>query len=104
MAKEKLSLRRKAVKRARVGKNSVKSRRKMVPDVASVPRKGTELAERHLALHPESKVLFMSGYMDDFMLRRNGISQDAPILQKPFSMDLLIRRLRELLDGEHDSG
>lgn len=62
MAKEKLNIRRKAVKLARVGKDSVNSRKKAVPDVASAPRKGTELAERHLALHPESKVLSMSGY------------------------------------------
>jgi len=60
---------------------------------------GLELARRHLSLHPKSKILYMSGYTDDSLVRQNGFEQDAVFLQKPFSMETLARRLRDLLDG-----
>ena len=71
----------------------------LVTDIVMPGMSGLELARRHLSLHPKSKVLYMSGYTDDSLVRQNGFEQDAVFLQKPFSMETLARRLRDLLDG-----
>jgi DNA-binding NtrC family response regulator len=52
------------------------------------------LAERH----PRLKVLFMSGYTDDMVTREGMIDPETAFLQKPFSNDGLLRKVREVLD------
>jgi FixJ family two-component response regulator len=42
-------------------------------------------------------VIFVSGYSQD-VARARGAAQDAPFLQKPFTMDVLLRAVRETLD------
>jgi len=71
----------------------------LVTDVVIPDMSGRTLAERALVLRPTMKVLFMSGYTDDVVLR-HGISQDvAPFLQKPFLPEDLSRQVREVLDA-----
>jgi len=41
----------------------------------------------------------MSGYTDDAMVRRNVLDGETPFLQKPFTKDSLIRKVREVLDA-----
>jgi two-component system, cell cycle sensor histidine kinase and response regulator CckA len=60
---------------------------------------GPELAERICALRPSVKVLFMSGYTDRAIRLQDRISQGASFIQKPFTPNLLARKLRELLGG-----
>jgi signal transduction histidine kinase/CheY-like chemotaxis protein len=60
---------------------------------------GMELATRLVPLRPQMKVLFMSGYTDDAILRRGVLSEEAAFLQKPFTPDVLARKVREVLDG-----
>ncbi len=65
---------------------------------------GRELAERVQADRPGVRVLFMSGYTSDTVLR-NGIAEDtASFVQKPFTADTLATRVRELLDDGSASG
>jgi DNA-binding response OmpR family regulator len=45
------------------------------------------------------KVLFMSGYTDDTLLSEGIKVQGTPFLQKPFTLQELGRRVRELLDS-----
>jgi two-component SAPR family response regulator len=59
---------------------------------------GKELADRITALHPQVKVLFMSGYTGDALGRVGEIS-DRVLLEKPFTASALIRRVCEVLDG-----
>jgi two-component system cell cycle sensor histidine kinase/response regulator CckA len=59
---------------------------------------GRELANRLLVDRPAMKLLFMSGYTDAAILHREGLDVGAPFLQKPFTPDALVRRVREVLD------
>jgi FixJ family two-component response regulator len=59
---------------------------------------GRELAERLSALRPGLRVLYLSGYTDDAVLRHGVCREVVALLQKPFSSDLLLRKVREILD------
>jgi DNA-binding NarL/FixJ family response regulator len=60
---------------------------------------GAELAKRLSARAPQMKVLFMSGYIGDDIVRQGIQEQEVPFLQKPFTPLVLTRRVREVLDG-----
>lgn len=59
----------------------------------SGPQVGAQIVEGH----PETKVMFMSGYSDQTM--HEGLSSGAAFLPKPFTPDVLVRRVREALAG-----
>jgi PAS domain S-box-containing protein len=71
----------------------------LVTDVVMPEMNGRELAETLQDRRPDLKVLFMSGYTDDEVLRRGVSGRDAPFVRKPFSPEELVRRVRSLLDG-----
>ena len=71
----------------------------LVTDVVMPGKSGRELAEHLLALRPELKVLFMSGYTDDAMLRHGVMSPGSAFIQKPFALEELLGRVRSLLDA-----
>jgi two-component system cell cycle sensor histidine kinase/response regulator CckA len=56
------------------------------------------VAERLKALRPETGVLFMSGYTDEAIGQHGVLDQRTHFIQKPFSADALLRKLREVLD------
>ncbi len=60
---------------------------------------GPELAGRLAAIHPETRILFISGYAGSSVLRDGAAIDDTAFLQKPFSAGVLTRRIRELLAG-----
>jgi hypothetical protein len=70
----------------------------LVTDVVMPEMGGGELVERLLARRPDLKVLYISGYTNDEVLRR-GVGAPASFLHKPFTSDGLMRRVREVLDG-----
>jgi DNA-binding NarL/FixJ family response regulator len=61
---------------------------------------GRELAERLLLLHPEMKVLYMSGYPDDATMRHGILGEGANFIPKPFSLEALVSKVREVLHQE----
>ena len=70
----------------------------LLTDVVMPDMGGRQLAEALKARRPGLKVLFMSGYTDDTVLRDGLASPDQLFLQKPFSVAALGRRVREVLD------
>ncbi len=58
---------------------------------------GPALADRFNTVRPGARVLFMSGYAGDDLARR-GVVEEADLIPKPFTADLLVRRVREVLD------
>jgi PAS domain S-box-containing protein len=70
----------------------------LLTDVVLPQMSGRELAERLKTLRPDIKVLYMSGYTDDAILRHGVIDQETAFLQKPFTTTVLTRKVREVLD------
>ena len=70
----------------------------LVTDVVMPVRSGPEVAELLRQDYPELKVLFMSGYTDDAVIRRGVRTAEATFIQKPFSPLALAQKVRELLN------
>jgi FixJ family two-component response regulator len=62
---------------------------------------GRELAERLLEARSGLRVIFMSGYTADTLLRQGIAENGRPFLQKPFTAHQLAKKVRETLDGAH---
>jgi two-component system, cell cycle sensor histidine kinase and response regulator CckA len=69
----------------------------VISDVVMPKMNGREFADKLLKLLPETKVLFVSGYADDVILRTGVSVQGTPFLQKPFSLRQLGSIVNELL-------
>ena len=57
------------------------------------------MADRVVAKSPHTRVLFMSGYTDDAIVRHGVMEDGVPFLQKPFTPDALGRKVREVLSS-----
>jgi len=75
----------------------------LVSDVVIPGTSGRRLAELIAALKPGIKVLFMSGYTDDAVIRRGILASEIAFLQKPFTLDALVRKVRNALDQDDAS-
>jgi two-component system, cell cycle sensor histidine kinase and response regulator CckA len=71
----------------------------MVTDVVMPEMGAGELAEQLQAQRPELKVLFISGYTNDEIVRRGIKQKEAAFIQKPFTPEDLMRKVREVLSN-----
>jgi len=69
----------------------------LVTDAAMPGMNGPALAKALLGQRPGTKVLYMSGYAEDASLLEEARDRGEAFLQKPFGLDTLALRLRELL-------
>jgi two-component system, cell cycle sensor histidine kinase and response regulator CckA len=71
----------------------------VLTDVVMPEMGGHELIERLRQRHPELRVLFMSGYAERALTNDGSIPAGTGYLEKPFTVETLMRRLREVLDA-----
>jgi two-component system cell cycle sensor histidine kinase/response regulator CckA len=69
----------------------------LLTDVVLPGLSGREVAERMRATRGDLRVLYMSGYTDDAILRRGVLTQGSSLIQKPFSAADLTTRVSEML-------
>jgi two-component system cell cycle sensor histidine kinase/response regulator CckA len=76
----------------------------LLTDVVMPNMSGVELARRIAAIRPVTKVLFMSGYTDDAVIRHGAVGTGITFVQKPFTTEMLARKVRQVLDTKPENG
>jgi CheY-like chemotaxis protein len=76
----------------------------VITDVVMPEMGAGQLVDRLLAERPELKVLYISGYTDDEVMRRGITQRGAAFIHKPFTSVELMQKVREVLDTKSVSG
>jgi PAS domain S-box-containing protein len=71
----------------------------LITDVVMPGMNGRQLAERLAQSYPDLKVLYISGYTNDAVVRRGFLESGLRFLQKPFTGNVLAQRVRDVMDG-----
>jgi two-component system, cell cycle sensor histidine kinase and response regulator CckA len=69
----------------------------LLTDVVMPQMSGRELSERVTTIHPETKVIFMSGYSNNLLSDQQVLHPQHELLQKPFRLEALGQRIRKAL-------
>jgi two-component system cell cycle sensor histidine kinase/response regulator CckA len=69
----------------------------LITDVVMPGMGGRELAKRLLQIRPNLAVLYLSGYTEDTILHQGALGPGTAFLQKPFTLQNLARKVREVL-------
>lgn len=71
----------------------------VLTDVILPRMDGTALVSRLSVQRPEAKALYVSGYAENAILRQGVLTSDVHFLQKPFTLEGLANKVRDVLDG-----
>ncbi|MFO7891823.1 MAG: response regulator [bacterium] len=70
----------------------------LITDVIMPYLNGVDLVEKIISNHPQIKVLFISGHVDSILRKHNLQSKDFPFLQKPYTMEILGEKVRQVIE------
>jgi two-component system cell cycle sensor histidine kinase/response regulator CckA len=71
----------------------------VVTDIIMPQMNGRTLSVHLLKRFTSLKILFISGYTEEAIIQQGILEKNTPYLQKPFTMETLMRKVREMLDG-----
>jgi PAS domain S-box-containing protein len=74
----------------------------LLTDVVMPGQSGKELAQEVTRQRPDVRVLYMSGYSQDVIVHQGVLEAGVHLIEKPFSSDALLARVRDVLDAERD--
>jgi two-component system, cell cycle sensor histidine kinase and response regulator CckA len=69
----------------------------LITDVVMPGMSGRELSAKLCASYPQTKVLYLSGYTEDAIAHEGVLDSGTAFLQKPFTLQMLARKVREVL-------
>jgi PAS domain S-box-containing protein len=69
----------------------------LITDVVMPGMSGRELSAQLCASYPQTKVLYLSGYTEDAIAHEGVLDSGTAFLQKPFTLQMLARKVREVL-------
>lgn len=75
----------------------------LITDVVMPGMGGPALSEKLLQTRPSVKVIYMSGYTNDALLHHGDLKEGTAYLQKPFPLNSLVEKAREVLNGSGES-
>jgi CheY-like chemotaxis protein len=75
----------------------------LLSDVVLPHMSGRALASHVTDIRPEVRVLYTSGYTDNTITQLGVLEPGTPFIQKPFTPDTLLRKVREVLDRQEDN-
>jgi len=70
----------------------------LITDVVMPGMSGRDLSAKLCASYPQTKVLYLSGYTEDAIAHEGVLDSGTAFLQKPFTLQMLARKVREVLD------
>ena len=70
----------------------------LLTDIVMPQMGGKDLADKLKPLYPKTKVIFVSGYIQNSSIREGGLQPGEFFLQKPFSPQDLAQKIRQILD------
>ncbi len=76
----------------------------LLTDVVMPGLRGYEVARRVAVNRPQIKILYMSGYAEEALRGGPAVGAAAALIEKPFAIDALARRVREMLEAPEASG
>jgi two-component system, cell cycle sensor histidine kinase and response regulator CckA len=76
----------------------------LLTDVVMPGMNGRVLAEQLARRQPNLKVLYISGYTDAFIAGHGVLEEGIHLLHKPFTEEVLLQKVREVIDGDKGSG
>jgi CheY-like chemotaxis protein len=76
----------------------------VLTDIVLSGMSGPALVERLHRSRPSLRVVFMSGYADDAVVRHGLLESEVAFIQKPFVPDALLRKVRDTLDRAEPGG
>ncbi|HEX9023666.1 MAG TPA: response regulator [Geobacteraceae bacterium] len=72
----------------------------IITDVIMPKIDGKKLFQEIAKVRPDMKVLFLSGYTKDIIVKRGILEGDASLMSKPVTSAKLLKKVREILDAD----
>lgn len=70
----------------------------LLTDIVMPRLTGTALADKVKSRYPQINIVFMSGYADESLSKQDTLESGTAFIQKPFTLEVLARKIRQVLD------